>query len=160
MSELFLVSLFSAIIAFIWSNISDLMNMFIWVGFAGWTSFCIANETDSIKKMIKSYSCNFAGIFWSMLTIYISSLIDIPIISNLLTCGFITFILIYQSRFKRFSCVPCSFIGCFTTFGLNGDFKMAAIGLLCGAILGYISDKAGVLAFKIKNSDSDVKEVV
>ena len=158
MSELFLVSLFSGIIAFIWSNISDLSGIFIWVGFAGWTSFCVADETDSIKKMIKSYSCNLTGIFWSMVTIYISSLIDIPLVSNLLTCGVITFILIYQSRFKKFSCVPCSFIGCFTTFALNGDFKMAAIGLLCGAILGYISDKTGILAFRFTHSDSDIKK--
>ncbi|WP_248483434.1 DUF1097 domain-containing protein [Tepidibacter aestuarii] len=159
MSELLLASLFSAILAFAWSNISALGGIFVWVGFAGWTSFCVADETDSIKKMIKSYTCNLSGVFWASLTIYISSLIDIPMITNLLTCGFVTVILIYQSRFKMFSCVPCTFIGCFITFGLNGDFKMAAIGLLCGSILGYLSDKAGVLAFKIKTSDSDVKKV-
>ncbi|MEJ8555194.1 DUF1097 domain-containing protein [Tepidibacter sp. Z1-5] len=159
MSELFLGSLFSAIIAFTWSNISALGGIFVWVGFAGWTSFCVADETDSIKKMIKSYSCNLSGIFWASLTIYISSLIGIPMVTNLLTCGVATFILIYQSKFKRFSCVPCNFIGCFITFGLNGDFKMAAIGLLCGSILGYLSDKAGILAFRFKSSDSAMEKV-
>ncbi|WFD09111.1 DUF1097 domain-containing protein [Tepidibacter hydrothermalis] len=159
MIELFLASLFSAIIAFTWSNISSLGGIFIWVGFAGWTSFCITDETDSIKKMIKSYSCNLSGIFWATVTIYISSLIDVPIVTNLLTCGVATFALIYQSRFKIFSCVPCNFIGCFITFALNGDFKMAAIGLLCGAILGYISDKTSLLVTKIKSSDSAMEKV-
>ncbi|SHJ57819.1 DUF1097 domain-containing protein [Tepidibacter formicigenes] len=156
-SELLLVSLFSAVIAVIWGSASFLSGIFTWVGFAGWTSFCVVNETDSLKKAIKSYTCNLSGIFWASTSLYISNLINIPAVTILLTTGIVTVFLIYQSKFKLVSCVPCCFIGCFITFGLNGDYKMAATGLLCGAILGYLGDKAGILASKIKNKNNNLE---
>ncbi|WP_072723978.1 DUF1097 domain-containing protein [Tepidibacter thalassicus] len=157
-SELLLISIFSAVVAIIWGSASFLSGIFTWVGFAGWTSFCVADGTDPLKKAIKSYICNLSGVFWASVTLYISSLINIPAITIVLTTGVATVFLIYQSRFNILSCIPCCFIGCFVTFGLNGDYKMAATGLLCGAILGYLGDKTGKLASKIKNKDIQIEK--
>lgn len=155
MSELLLGAIFSAIIAVIWGTASSLSGIFTWVGFAGWTSYTVVNGTGSIKKAIKSYVCNLSGVFFATTSLYISNLINIPAISILITTGVVTVFLIYQSKFKLFSCVPACFIGCFITFGLDGDYKMAMSGLLCGAILGYLGDRASTLASRIKNSKAE-----
>ncbi|KXZ39151.1 Protein of unknown function [Alkalithermobacter thermoalcaliphilus JW-YL-7 = DSM 7308] len=156
-SELLLGAILTGIVCTIWGTASTLSGIFTWVGFAGCTSYFVVGEKDPLKNAFKSYISNLSGIFWATTSIYISNLIGIPALGIIITTGLVTVCVIYQSKFEILSSVPACFIGCFITFALNGDYKMAAIGLLCGAILGYFCDQASKLAAKIKNKNINNK---
>ncbi len=150
-TELVLLSILSGLICFVWGCISFFTGIFTWVGFSGCTSFFIMNEKDPLKRAMKSFISNVNGSFYAFSSIYLSSIFDIDFVTVFLTTGFITVFIIYQSKTELFSCVPACFIGCFVTFGLNGDIKMAITGFFCGAVLGYALEMAGIFSKNFVN---------
>lgn len=157
-TQLVLLSILSGMICFLWGLISFFSGIFTWVGFAGCTSFFVVEEQDPLKRAIKAFLSNVNGSLYAFSSLYLSSIFDIDFVTVFLTTGFITVFIIYQSKSKLFSCVPACFIGCFVTFGLNGDIKMAVSGFFCGAILGYVLEIAGIFSKKLTNNNQ--KEVV
>lgn len=156
-TELVLLSLLSGLICFLWGFISFFTGIFTWVGFAGCTSFFVVNEKDPLKRAMKAFISNVNGSFYAFSSLYLSSIFDIDFVTIFLTTGLITIFIIYQSKSQLFSCVPACFIGCFVTFGLNGDIKMAITGFFCGAVLGYALEMVGIFSKKVINKESNNK---
>ncbi|MDY4421878.1 MAG: DUF1097 domain-containing protein, partial [Clostridium perfringens] len=46
-----------------------------------------------------------------------------------------------------------AFCGCFSTFGLNGNWQAVVPALLCGNVLGYISQKIGIYCHKVLSNN-------
>lgn len=51
----------------------------------------------------------------------------------------------WQAKIPTLAFIPGAFIGCSTFFGANLSFAETAIGLICGAFLGYVSELGATL---------------
>lgn len=45
--------------------------------------------------------------------------------------------------------VPGIFVGCYSTFAINADWKFLGASLIAGAVLGLLCDKGGELAVAV-----------
>ncbi len=57
--------------------------------------------------------------------------------------------MVIQAKFKKFEFISGAFCGRFSTFGLNGNWQAVVPALLCGNVLGYISQKIGIYCHKV-----------
>ena len=79
--------------------------------------------------------------------IYLSAIF--PLFGELgIWCGIITFVMCMSSNFKLFDFCPGIFMGCFTTFAANGQWKGLVLALVIGAFLGIACDYSGMWLYK------------
>lgn len=140
MSPLMASSLGVGICCVIWPLIANLTGLSIWIGFAGCTSYFVCGGWKT--GLIKAFVSNYTGMFWAWLIFALSGLgfmqgdSAFVMVLGALAVGFISWGMTYQSRVDLASFVPATFIGCFSSFGAGGDWKMLAICFVCGHILG------------------------
>ena len=124
-----------------------------WVGFVGCTSYYAAGNRF-VKGWKKSVICNMSGILWAMIAIQGSKFLPIPEPVAVMT-GIISFFIIAQAKISLLTFIPGTFIGCASTFGMNGNWKATIIALLMGSVLGIASDAGGVLIKKLTEKKSE-----
>ncbi len=127
----------------IWSLVATLTNFPTWMGFVGCTAYYAAGagKTGALKALFSNYT----GIIWGMLvfTLYGAGFMQHPVISlvaGALSVGIIAWGMTYQGKFDLLSNVPNTFMGCFSLFACNGEWKMLMLGVLCGLVLGFVCD--------------------
>lgn len=134
----------------VWAWMAVTFGMVTWVGFVGWTSYY--SSGGMAKGLLRSLTSNVTGIIYAIIIIKGISIFPNEYWGYFLT-AFFSFIMVIQSKFRRFEFISGAFCGCFSTFGLNGDWMAVGIALLCGNILGYISQKIGIYSHKVLNKD-------
>lgn len=142
MMEVLIGALSIGIFSFLWAFVSGKLALIAWVGFVGCTSYYAAG-----KNFRDSLLTNLTGVFWAMVIITINSHVHFPESLSILI-GIFSFVMWYQSRCKLLAFIPGTFLGACSTFGTEGNYKMVLICLICGAIIGYLSDKCGQLVIK------------
>lgn len=154
MSKLLFTSISVGILSWFWGYISSVLGLITWIGFIGCTSYFACGDKSRNLSLVKSLICNFTGVFWAFLIIYLSGIIHINNIGAILT-GIFSFVMCYQAKNKILGFIPGTFMGACSTFGSRGLYKAVIISLICGALVGYFSDLGGNLLFKVlgrKNS--------
>ncbi|WP_312884193.1 DUF1097 domain-containing protein [Clostridium psychrophilum] len=131
----------------LWIILSTKIGVMAWVGFMGCTSY-YATGDHFVKGWKKSVICNISGIFWAMLAIEVSKIIPIHESVAVMT-AIISFFIIAQAKIPFLAFIPGTFVGCASTFGMNGEWKATIIALLMGSVLGITSDVAGILIKKL-----------
>lgn len=124
----------------------------VWVGFAGCTAFYAsgAGKSGAIKGLLAALS----GVAWAMALILLTGLVPlgsehvVMIILGAFATGFIAFAMTYQAKVAVLSIVPAAFIGCFTTFGTGGDWKLMLICIPLGILLGCFCQLCGEWLYK------------
>tara|TARA_Y100001933_G_scaffold261176_1_gene315160 strand:+ start:119 stop:325 length:207 start_codon:yes stop_codon:yes gene_type:complete len=64
----------------------------------------------------------------------------------------------WQSQVNVLSVIPTTFIGCFVTFAIAGDYTTAIAGLLCGAIYGVSLESLTDLLHKFSQKRNTIKQ--
>ncbi|AAO36308.1 DUF1097 domain-containing protein [Clostridium tetani] len=140
MSSLIALSITTAILCAIWTYLSGVIGILGWIGFAGCTSFFAAGgKKEGFKASIVA---NISGVFWAMITIKLSSILNFNSGAAIAT-GLITFVMCAQAKNKYLAFIPGTFLGSFSTFAASGDWKAVLSGLICGAFLGYACEWTG-----------------
>ncbi|BDR67559.1 hypothetical protein N072000002_16740 [Clostridium tetani] len=140
MSSLIALSITTAIFCAIWTYLSGVIGILGWIGFAGCTSFFAAGgKKEGFKASIVA---NISGVFWAMITIKLSSILNFNSGVAIAT-GLITFVMCAQAKNKYLAFIPGTFVGSFSTFAAAGDWKVVLLGLICGAFLGYTCEWTG-----------------
>lgn len=136
----------------LWSLISTLIAFPTWMGFVGCTAYFAAGagKTGAIKALCS----NWIGIFWAMAVFFLygTGLMQDPTVSLMggaLAVGFIAWIMTYQSKIGVLSNIPNTFMGCFSTFAANGDWKPLAVGIIYGIVLGFVCDYSGKYLYRL-----------
>ena len=119
----------------------------------GCTSYYAAGNRF-FKGWKKSVICNMSGIIWAMLAIVVSNILPIPEPVAVMTT-IISFFIIAQAKISFLAFIPGTFVGCASTFGMNGNWKATIIALLMGSVLGIASDVGGVLIKKLTEKKSE-----
>lgn len=151
MKKLTALSLTTGILCGIWILLSSFLGIPSWVGFAGCTAFFAAG--GKVKGFKKAIFTTLIGVFWAMIIITISSYINIPY-SSAISTALITFIMCYQANISLFSFIPGTFIGAFSTFAAQGNWKLIVPALILGIILGIACESSGDHLFKTLNEES------
>ena len=146
------VAISVGILSGLWAFISDSLGLITWVGFIGCTSyFASGGKIDGFKKSIIS---NISGVIWAMCIILGSSAFSSPYISYILT-GIFSFVMCIQAKSKILGFIPGAFCGACCIFGTGGNWKAVIIALICGGILGHLSDIGGLLLYRRFKKDTD-----
>jgi hypothetical protein len=149
------MSIAAAVLAAGWIEISALLDIPAWIGFAGCTSFFAGG--GKLDGAIKSVFGNLSGVMWA--TVAIALCTAFPIAGmGALTAGAISFMMCWQSQIGVFSVIPTAFIGCFVTYGIAGDYTTAIAGLLCGAIYGVLLEALTDLIYKSTKRLKTIKQ--
>lgn len=134
------LSVVTALLCGIWTLLSNVCSSFLlgWAGFAGCTSYfaCGAHGMDGVKKTILP---NLAGAVCGVLCINLGGLVN-SMNDWGIWCAIFTFIMCYIAVSDLFSFCPGTFIGCFSVFAADGNWKLLVPSLILGAFLGLGCD--------------------
>lgn len=118
-------------------------------GFLGWATFYAAGSgKEGLKKGIPA---NMSGIFWGIAIVFLwDKVFAFNLLGSFLAVGFGAGMMCFQAHFKPFGFIPGAFIGCSTFFALGASITMntilpSALGLLCGLLLGYVSEQFAIV---------------
>lgn len=130
----------------LWSLASTLAAFPAWMGFVGCTAYFAAGGGKT--GVLKALCSNWTGIFWAMGVILLYGTgplqnATVSLVVGALAVGFIAWIMTYQSKINVLENVPCTFMGCFSTFAAGGDWKILLIGVTIGVGLGFTCDYSG-----------------
>lgn len=139
------MSIAAGVLAGAWIEISTVLGIPAWIGFAGCTSFFVGG--GKLDGAIKSVFGNLSGVMWATVAILICNWLPVSGMGAV-TAGAISFMMCWQSQNKWLSVIPTAFIGCFVTYGVAGNYTTAIAGLLCGAIYGVSLETLTDLIFK------------
>ena len=146
MSFLCALGIATAILCGIWTVFAGTIGLIGWAGFAGCTTYFASGE-HGIKGLKKTIIPNLTGVLCGMMIIVLSNLV--PVLGDFgIWCAIITFVMCMISKYELLSFCPGIFMGCFTTFAANGDWKMLSLSLVLGALLGLSCDYGGVWLHK------------
>lgn len=130
-----------AFYAGLWTLFCEKTELASWIGFAGCTSYFACGK-KRLHGIGNALVVNVSGVCWAMLSIRLGNVWGWSGGSAVL-CAFISFMIIIQAKIKTLSFIPGAYIGCFTTFAAQGDWKMILPVLFLGAIMGCITDITG-----------------
>ncbi|MBD1566173.1 DUF1097 domain-containing protein [Vibrio sp. SA48] len=134
------------ILAGLWTSGSAYFQLVTFAGFLSWASFYAAG--GELKGLKDSLYTNTSGVIWGFI---IGTMIEYlsPILGANAGLGIAVSIgataMVWQARWTMFAFIPGTFIGCSTYFATNFDLVGSLIGLVSGALLGYVSQKGGLL---------------
>lgn len=150
-SALCALSISTAVLCGIWTFLAGKFGLIGWAGFAGCTTY-FASGKHGIEGLRKTIIPNLTGVLCGMTIILLSNII--PALGDLgIWCAIITFVMCIISKFKAFDFCPGTFMGCFTTFAANGDWKLLSVSLVLGALLGLGCDLGGEWIHKKENPE-------
>ena len=132
------ISISTAFFCGVWAMIAYLTGLFGWAGFAGCTTY-FSIPKRGVSGLVKTLCTNLAGVACGIASFLLADWI--PALGDWgVWCLIITFIMCMLSYFKLLDFCPGIFMGCFSTFAANGDWKLLLPSIVAGAILGYIID--------------------
>jgi len=149
MNFLTAVGISVGILAGLWMVASSALGLLTFAGFLSWASFYAAG--GKLKGLKDTLILNFAGVVWGFLIVQMAGVVT-PMVGASAGLGLAVAVgaasMCWQARIPLLAFIPGAFIGCSTFFGSNLDFGGSVIGLICGGILGYVSELGGTLLSK------------
>jgi len=115
--------------------------------FFAWATFYAIGGKKS--GFVRGLATNYVGVFWGMVMIFVWGLFGFTGTLNIVGAFVGLFVgafgIVMTAHVKLLSFIPAAFIGSATFFALGATINGATlfptlIGLLCGMILGYLSE--------------------
>lgn len=133
------------VLAGVWTAISVVLGWATWCGFAAWACFYAAGGKE--KGLKDALLANISGAIWGVIILQITNVLS-PMMggTSALSIGVVigAFAMCVQANISHLAFIPGAFIGAAVLFGA-GDFVTAVIGLVAGALFGYVSEKGSNL---------------
>lgn len=159
MDFLIAVGISVGILAGLWTVSSISLGLLTWAGFLSWASFYACG--GKLVGLKTTLVMNFTGVVWGAIIVGLAGILG-PFLGNLPALGVAVFFgaggMCWQAKYISWlTFIPGAFIGCSTYFGSSFDFMGSVIGLICGGVLGYLSEQGGILLAKRANTTEEVK---
>lgn len=137
-------------LAGIWTSASAALGLCTFAGFLSWATFFACG--GKLKGLQTTLLSNFSGVFWGFIILKIAGVLT-PMVGGNAGLGIGVAIgaaaMCWQAKISWLAFIPGAFVGCATYFATSGSFSTAVIGLICGAVFGYLSE-LGALALQKK----------
>jgi len=152
MNFLVAVGISIGVLAGIWAQFCGNVGLVAWIGFVSWACFYAAGGKK--EGLGKTVAANLSGVFWGFIIITIMNLLNFPYALGVaVVIG--AFMMCVQAHIKYLAFIPGAFAGCASYFGSGTDIKAAALSLICGAVLGYLSEVIALYMVKITSKKVD-----
>lgn len=135
------LALAMAVYAGLWTFLCEKAGIPSWIGFAGCTSY-FASGKSRLQGIKTAVCANISGLAWGMISIVLGNIWNRSY-GTIILCAFISYMIIIQAKIKILSFIPGAYIGCFTTFGAAGNWKVVLPVMIFGVLLGYLTDISG-----------------
>ncbi len=149
MSFLIAVGISVGLLAGLWTWTSVTYGLVTFVGFLSWASFYAAG--GKVKGLKDSLILNFSGVVWGFLIVWMAGVFG-PIVGATIGLSIAVVIgagaMCWQAQIPLLGFIPGAFIGASAYFATSFNFQATVIALICGAILGYISEQGGLFLQK------------
>jgi hypothetical protein len=157
MSRLMALSIVTGVLCGIWVQIcvSTPLGLLGWAGFAGCTTY-FASGKHGTEGFFTAIRQNLFGVLCASIIIWSSGILTFTGAVGFFS-GLLTFVMCIGGKSKYLAFIPGTFVGGFSTFAANGDYKGLIISLLLGAALGVACDLGGGLFFD-KFGKAETKE--
>lgn len=138
------LTLFTALVIGIfsggWAGVAPLLGLSIWAGFAGFTAYYAAGG-GGIRTLGLTWATNLFGVLcgWTM-----GQLGDAVGIwqAPAIAVGVVVVVVILAGSLNWLSFIPGTFVGVYSYFAIDGDWRLLAASLVVGAVFGLVSDLA------------------
>lgn len=144
--NLVLAAVVTGILCGVWAGVAPLVNLSIWAGFAGCTAY-FASGKNGVNGLLLTISTTFVGVGTALAMIAGSDVIGPPF-GTAVAVGGIVALIVLMGAVRWLAFVPGIFVGCYSTFAIEGDWKLLGLSLLAGAVLGLLCDWGGGRAVK------------
>lgn len=145
MTRLMALSISTGILCGIWIEVSVPLQLISWAGFAGCTTY-FASGKHNFEGFLVTARQNLFGVLSGMTIIYLTLYLPFAWAAGVYG-GIVTFIMCIAGKIKYFAFIPGTFVGCYSTFAANGDYKALIPSLIAGAALGVMCDVGGKMIF-------------
>lgn len=144
MNALLATGIVAGLLAGILGEVGGAMGMLTWVAFISCAStFGAGGGNEGFFKTITS---TLFGLLGGWAIIFISGLLPVPFALGI-AIFLVVAVMCAAANIGVLSFVPGMFLGCSCFFGSGFDFLGTLIGLLVGAVLGWLIDKGGTLLY-------------
>ncbi|HWQ77897.1 MAG TPA: DUF1097 domain-containing protein [Anaerovoracaceae bacterium] len=144
------------VLAGIYAQWCGLLGLLTWAGFVSWACFYAAGgKVEGLKKTLLA---NLSGVFWAWIIVLLAGLMGSFPLALGVAVVIGAFFMCAQAHISLLAFIPGSFAGCATTFGANLDYRAAALSLIAGALLGYLSEIIAVWLVKISTKKTEEKK--
>lgn len=142
MNVLMAISLTTGVLSGLWGWVAFSFGLLSWAGFLGCTSY-FASPTSGAKGLFESLLTNLSGVFWAMVIIKCSSMVDLEIMGYIAT-SVVAFAMCIQASKSYLAYIPGTFIGSCATFASDGNWQLVIPSLILGGIFGYLMKASGL----------------
>lgn len=133
----------TGILCGIWAGTAPLMGLSIWAGFAGCTAF-FASGKDGVKGLLLTLATTLVGVLTALAMIELGDVIG-GALGTGIAVGLIVTAIVMMGAVPWLAFVPGIFVGCYSTFAINADWKLLSLSLVAGAVLGLLCKWGGNL---------------
>mgnify|MGYP000970319747 CR=1 FL=1 len=143
------------VLAGIWGVVAGNLALLTWAGFVSWACyFASGGKVDGLKRTI---AANLAGVIWGVLMVVGAGALNFPYAIGV-TIAIGAFFMCVEAKINILSFIPGAFCGCAVYFGSGLKWEAAAIALIIGAVLGYLSDIAAIPLTKMGKKEDEKVE--
>lgn len=156
MKKIIAIGSSSCIIAAIWTMVSFAVGLSTIAGFLAWSSFFAAG--GRIKGLRIAILNNLSGVIWGTLMGKLSVLLMAHFnetISVTISNGIGSAMICLQSKIPLVLFIPGGFIGWSAYLASKMNFSIAVISMICGALLGFTSEKLTNLFLNINRAQNE-----
>ncbi len=141
MNVLLAISITTGILSGVWGWMAFSFGLLSWAGFLGCTSF-FASPNSGKRGLVESLLTNLSGVFWAMVIIECSQLINLEIVGYIVT-SVVAFFMCIQAKRQLLAYIPGTFIGSCATFASGGDWQLVVPSLILGGVFGFLMKSSG-----------------
>ncbi|MBV7363126.1 DUF1097 domain-containing protein [Actinomycetaceae bacterium TAE3-ERU4] len=134
-----IAALFIGLLCGAWAGLAPLVNLSIWAGFASCTAY-FASGKHKLPGLGITVLTNLVGVGTAWAMIQLSGLIGMAELGVGISVGAVVVLIVLMGDVPYLSFVPGIFVGCYSTFAINADYKLLIPSLVVGAILGMLCD--------------------
>ena len=149
--SLFVAAVFTGILCGLWGGFGDKTGLSVWAGFAGCTAY-FASGKSRLPGVMLTIATNLLGVAFGMGMVWLGNGLSGILPNEIATTigvGVLVAGIVCCAATNWFSFVPGIFVGCYSLFAIQLDWKTLVLSLIAGVILGVACDVGGAWAGKI-----------
>lgn len=145
--NLLLTASFIGLLCGLWAGLAPVVGLSIWAGFAGCTAYFACGE-HKFRGLFLTIATTVVGVGTALGMIWLGDVIGAGGLGVGIAVGIIVMFIVLMGTIPWLTFVPGIFVGCYSTFAINADWKLLIASLLAGALLGMLCDWGASLVVK------------